>query len=194
MRKELLKSKPYLIAQTMLCLAAALILAGCSETPNTPSQNGGMFRERNEGYSLLYKLMSDNGDVDKIFILKHADEPVGGLVKEIAAACKSAKAQMDEWPKANNRIEFDVADLPKIEQAARDQESSAQAKNLLTSSDKPFETKLIFNEAEAMGYAANLCEALLKHEDDPGHKDFLTKLQKQCSDFRDRLMELLTVK
>ena len=35
-----------------------------------------MFRERNEGYSLLYKLMSDESNVSKIFILKHADDPV----------------------------------------------------------------------------------------------------------------------
>ena len=45
-----------------------------------------------------------------------------------------------------------------------------------------------------MGYAVNLCKALVMVEDDPGHINFLNSLSKQCDDFRTRMEELLTVK
>jgi hypothetical protein len=175
-------------------LSCAIALAGCSTTLKPPSENGGMFRERNEGYSLLYKLMSDESKVSEIFILKHADDPVKGLVKEIGAACQAAKKQMDGFPMANNRIEYDVPDLPRLEQESRDLEAKEETNDLLTSSGKTFELRLVFTQAEAMGYAVNLCQALAADEDDTGHKDFLNKLSGQCAAFRQRLMDLLIVK
>jgi hypothetical protein len=175
-------------------LIGVMALAGCSMTPKPPSENGGMIRERNEGYSLLYKLMSDESKVSEIFILRHADDPVKGLVKEIGTACQAAKKQMDGFPMANNRIEYDVPDLPRLEQESRDLEAKEEEKDLLTSSGKTFELRLIYTQAEAMGYAVNLCQALAAYEDDAGNKDFLNKLSSQCAGFRQRLMDLLIVK
>ena len=43
-----------------------------------------------------------------------------------------------------------------------------EEKDLLFSSGRTFELRLIFTQAEAMGYAVNLCQALLAHEDDAG--------------------------
>jgi hypothetical protein len=175
-------------------LFGVIALAGCSTAPKPPSENGGLFRERNEGYSLLYRLMSDESKVGEIFIIKHADDSVKGLVKDIAAACQAAKKQMDGFPMANNRIEYDVPDLPRLEQESRDLEAKEEAKDLLTSSGKTFELRLIFTQAEATGYAVNLCQALAAHEDDAGHKDFLNNLSSRCAVFQQRLMELLIVK
>jgi hypothetical protein len=189
--------------RTALVLSCAALAAGCSSSPATPaptpeikppSHNGGMFRERNEGYSLLYKLMSDEKDVGKIFILKSASDPVKGLVKEIGGACDAAKKQMDGFPAANNRIEFDVLDLPKLEQKARDFEAKEDEHGLLFNSGETFEVRLVFSQLQAMGYGMNLCKALIEAEDDEGHKQFLTNLSNQCSEFHDRLLALLAVK
>jgi hypothetical protein len=173
---------------------AFIALAGCCTAPRPPSENGGAIRERNEGYSLLHQLMHDESRVGGIFILKHADDPVRDLIKEIAAACDNARKQMDEFPKADNRIEFDVPDLPKLEQESRDLESKADEKDLLHSSGKEFELKLIFTQAQAMGYACNLCRALLVHEDDVGRRTFLMDLLDGCIGFQNRLMNLLAVR
>jgi hypothetical protein len=153
-----------------------------------------MIRRQNEGYSLLYKLMSDNSDVGKIFILKHADESVGSLVKEVAGFCQDSKKQLDEFPKKDNHIEFDVADLPKIEQASRDLEASYDEKNLLGSSGKDFELKLLFTQAQAMGYASQLAFALEKQEVDPARKQFLGQVGARAEGYRIHLMNLLVVK
>jgi hypothetical protein len=37
---------------------------------------------RNEGYSLLYQLLSQESDAAKILILKHADLPIADIIKE----------------------------------------------------------------------------------------------------------------
>jgi len=183
--------------RTVLVFSCAVILTGCSST--TPevkpsSHNGGMFRERNEGYSLLYKLMRDEKDVGKIFMLKSASDPVKGLVKEIGAACEAAKKRMDGFPDANNRIEYDVPDLPKLEQKARDFEAQDDEKGLLFSSGGTFDLRLAFSQAQAMGYGMYLCKSLIEVEDDAGRKQFLTNLSNQCSGFHDRLMALLSIK
>ena len=186
-------SKPRIYIRGYVILIV-IALTGCSSTPKPPSENGGMFRERNEGFSLLYKLMSDESKVGGIFIIKSASEPVKGLVKEIGAACDGAKKQMDGFPELNNRIEYDVPDLPKLEQESRDLEAKADTKDLLTSTGNTFQLRLVFTQAQAMAYAKNLCDALIADEDDPQIKQFLTALSLQCAGFQQRLMDLLTVK
>jgi hypothetical protein len=180
--------------KTVLSLACALALSACSATPPPPSANGGLFRQHNEGYSLLYELMSDESDVGKLFIIKSADDSVKSLVKEIGSACQMAKKQMDEFPRSDIRIEYDVADLPYMEQRSRDLQAKVDEKELLTSSGQKFELRLIFTQAQAMDYAVQLSRALAEKETDPGRKNFLENLSKQCGEFHDRLMDLLTVK
>jgi hypothetical protein len=174
----------------ILCVA---MLAACSSQPKPPSENGGISRQHNEGYSLLYKLMKDESDVGEIFILKSASDPVKSLVKEIGDACQGAKNEMDEFPKQNRRIEYDVPDLPYMEQRSRDLQAKDDEKALLTSSGKDFERRLIFTQAEAMNYATQLCKAIDEEETDPGRKSFLEDLVKQCEGFHDRLMKLLSI-
>jgi hypothetical protein len=182
------------IWKNVLLLACAATLAGCTSTPTPPSANGGMFRQQNEGYSLLYKLMSDDSDVSKIVIFTRADDSVVSLIKEIAGACQAAKKQMDEFPKSDNRIEYDVPDLPYIEAKGRDQQASDDGHMLLTSSGKEFEVQLIVSQAQATDYAMQLSKALIENEKDPTRQAFLTNVSKQFADFHARLMGLLTIK
>ena len=179
--------------KNLLLFACAVALGGCSSTPKPPSENGGLFRQHNEGYSLLYKLMKDESDVGEIFIIKSANEPVKSLVKEIGSACQAASNRMDEFPKQNNRIEYDVPDLPYMEQRSRDLQARDDEKALLTSSGKEFDARLIFTQAEATNYAMQLCKALDEKETDPGRKSFLENLATQCGDFHNQLMNLLAV-
>jgi hypothetical protein len=182
------------IWRNILLIACAAALGGCATTPTPPSENGGMFRHQNEGYSLLYKLMSDDTDVNKIVIFTRADDSVVNLVKEIASASAAAKKQMDEFPKSDNHIEYDEPDLPQLEAKQRELQSSQDAKGLLTSSGKEFELLLIFSQAQATDYAVQLSKAILENEKDPARSAFLTNLSKQFADFHERLMSLLTVK
>jgi hypothetical protein len=184
-----------LIAELMLLIL--LVACGSNSKPahHEPIEgNGGAVHERNEGYGLLYDLMMDESKVDGLLVIKHADEPLGRLIKQISATCRDAKAKLDAFKTEQSRIVFDEPDLPKLEQEARDLESSRDAKNLLLSSGKDFELNLIFTQAQAMGYATNLCQAIAKHDDDSVRREFLTKLGQQFAGFRDQLMGMLVVK
>jgi hypothetical protein len=176
-----------------LCFTALFGCTSSNTLPTPPTGSGGMIHECNEGYSLLYKLMADESDVGKIFFLKSASDPVKSLVKEIGAAAQEAKKQMDTFPTAANQIEFNVADLPYMEQRGRDLQAKEDEHDLLFSSGKEFELRLVFTQAQAMDYAKQLCNALAEKETDPTRKAFLNSLAKQCNDFHDRLMKLLTV-
>jgi hypothetical protein len=179
--------------KAILLLVGAEALAACSST-HPPSENGGLIREHNEAYSLLYKMMSDESKVDQIFALKHADDSVANVVKDIAAFCSVAKQKMDAFPKSDPHIEYDVADLPKLEQKARDKESDIDTKALLFSNGEKFEVRLLFTQAQAMQYVRNLASTLADEEDNPERKSFLNDMSHRCSDLYDRLMKLLTVK
>jgi hypothetical protein len=170
------------------------MVVGCASNSKSMEDNGGLIHERNQGYGILYGLMTDEGKVDGLLVIKHADEPLGSTVKEIAAASRAAKDKLDSFKTAQSRIVFDEPDLPKVEQESRDLESKRDAKKLLLSSGKEFELNLVFTQAQAMGYATNLCQAIANHEDDAGRKDYLTKLAGEFAGYRDRLMGMLAVK
>jgi hypothetical protein len=174
---------------------AVTFLAGCGSTPPPPaSSGGGLNHQQNQGYSLLYKLMSDEKDVGKIFILKSADDSVKGLVKEIGDAAQSAKQRMDELSKADKELAYDLPDLPYIEQRGRDLQAKDDEHELLFSSGKDFELRLLFTQTQAMDYATQLCKALDETEKNPDRKAFLENLAKQCGGFHDRLMKMLAVR
>ena len=167
-------------------------LTACAATP-TPPTNGGLIHQQNEGYSILYQLMKDESQVAGIFAIKHADDSVGDLIRQIAQTCKIAQQQMQTFPKTDNQIEFDEPDLPLIEQRSRDLTAKREAEVLLFSGGKSFERRLIFTQAQAMGYATELCKALDENETDPIRKEFLKTLADQCDNLFDRLMAMLTV-
>jgi len=138
--------------------------------------------------------MSDESNVDKLLIIKHADKPVHDLVKEIAQFGRDAKKQLDDFKKGDPALVFDAAGLPAVEQEARDQTSKFDAKQLLTSSGKTFELRLIFTQTQAMGYGTDLASALATHEQDAARKAFLQSVSQRCGTYRDRLLEALQVK
>jgi hypothetical protein len=138
--------------------------------------------------------MGDESNVSKLLIIKHADEPVAGLIKEISAAARAAKKQMDEFARSDVGLTYDHTGLSEVEQASRDHTAKVDAKELLTSSGKSFELHLVFTQAQATSYAAEIAAALEAREDDPGRKAFLANLSKQFNQFHDRLMNAMTVK
>jgi hypothetical protein len=180
-------------------LLPLILLPGCGSNsklaanPKEMEHNGGLIHERNEGYGLLYGLMTDESKVDGLLVIKHVDQPLGNLIKQIASTSKGAKGKLDSFKAEQDKsgrgqMVFDEPDLPKLEQASRDLERKRDTKNLLFTSGKDFQLNLIYTQAQATGYAANLSQAIADHEDDPARKDYLTKLGQQFAGYRDQLM------
>jgi len=183
-----------LVTVLLLGLGACTSNHPSAASSGASSENDGPYQTRNEGYSILYKLMSDESNVAMLFWLKHADDSVATLVKAVGERCKAARKEMDEFPTNDKQIVFNATGLPEVEQKCRDLEADEKRHELLSSSGKEFELYLIFSQAEAMSYAHNLCVAMEKAEDNPIRKKFLIELAGQSGDFHDRFMKLLLAK
>ncbi len=173
-------------------LASALMIPGCATVQKVlPTRAWRQARVRNEGYSLLYKLMSQESDVAKILIIKHADPPVADIIKEIANASDQARKELDLFHEKDRHLSFAMANLPEMEQKTRAAIQSTVTKQLLTSGGKTFERRLLFTQAESMNYAAHLAAVLRDQDNDPPRKKFLDALSQQCTVFHDQVVELL---
>jgi len=170
-------------------LACGLAVAGCSTVQTIlPSRQS---RVRNEGYSLLYKLLSQESDAAKILIIKHADSPIVDVIKEVSTTAGQAQNQLDLFRKKDRRLNFKMENLPQIEQQTRAAIESTETKQLLFSSGKTFEARFLFTQAQAMNYAAHLAKVLHDQEDNPDRKKFLATLAERCTALHDRVMKLL---
>lgn len=182
-------------------IACGIFTTGCASyhaapaaTTTTTTTSKAPFAQLNPGYSLLYKLMSDESDVGKIFFLKSADDATKSLVKEIGSAAQDAKKKMDFFIKQNNQLHYDTPNLPWVEQRSRDLQAKEDEHNLLMNSKgKNFELRVIFTQLEAMNYCKQLCKALDEKETAGNRKRFLEELANQSAGLSDRLMKMMSV-
>jgi hypothetical protein len=189
----------------ILLTAGILAMTGCaahtppagesaSQSSGAQPQDGGTIHAKYEGYSLLYRLMSDESDVNKILIIKDVDPALKAVVGQIAETCSNAKERFDEYQKQDGHSEFDVPDLPRVEQEARDLEAKMDEKELVFSSGKAFELRLILTQLQAMRYGQQLCNALVPIELDPQRKAVLSNLGSELGAYHDRLAEMIAPK
>ena len=169
----------------------AFFITGCSCKPGPPDL--GTLRQQDDGYGILYGILKDESQVGQIFVIKHADDRVGDLVRQVGDTCKAATEKLDAFAKTDPTFALDLTNLPAIEVRSRDITASRTTKQLLLSDGKTFELRLIFTQAEAMNYIHTLCDALRDHEQDPRRREFLITLSQESADLHDRLMAMLTV-
>jgi hypothetical protein len=181
--------------RTWVCgtlIVCALAMTSCATVQKVlPTAAWHKARVRNEGYSLLYQLMSQESDVGKILIIKHADPPVAGIIKEIASACDQARKDLELFHEKDRHLSFEMANLPEMEQKTRAAIQSTVTKQLLLSGGKTFEHRLLLTQTEAMNYAAHLAQVLHDQESDPLRKKFLDALAQRCTTFHDQVVDLL---
>ena len=74
----------------------ALLLAGCFSV-DSPTEKGERLQRRNEGYSLLHRLVTREAGVDKILALKHAQPEISEEIKAIAHTFDQSRKQLDAY-------------------------------------------------------------------------------------------------
>jgi hypothetical protein len=175
-----------------LLIVSVLAVTGCSTIQKVlPTAAWHQARVRNEGYSLLYQLMSQESDVAKILIIKHTEPPVNDVIKEIASTCNQAKKELDVFHERDQHLSFEMTNLPQDEQKTRAAIESTVTKQLLFSSGKTFERRLLLTQAQAMNYSAHLAIVLHDQENNPDRKIFLAKLSDHCTALHDKVIDLL---
>ena len=173
-------------------IVCALTVASCSTVQTAaPAAAQEATRVCNEGYSILYQLLSQESGVATLLIIKHADTPIADIIKEIASTCSQAKTQLELFREKDPNLSLEMDNLPHIEQKTRAAIKSTDTKHLLFSSGKTFEVQLLFTQAEAMNYTAHLSSVLRDQEVNPWRKEYLIALSRRCTTLHHKAMGLL---
>jgi len=181
---------------TIFVLVCALASTACKSTPDKatadpPKDSANV--ALSEGYALLYKVLSDQSGVDRLFVFRSASGPTKQLVQSIAQTCRDGKQHLDqrqETLKAEG-IGFDARGLPVIEAESRTILASRSSSQLLTGGR--FEVNLLLTQSEATRYIAALAKALADHDGNEKRSQWLNDLSQQMFELQDQVAERLTV-
>ena len=170
----------------------ALLCVGCASVREKIPFVGSRYRTRNEGYSLLYELITKQRDVDKILILKHTSARTASEIKEIAQLFRNAQVQLDAFARQDSSLDFKAKHLPLVEDKTRDSIQSTSTKNLLFSTGKDFELRLLLTQVQALDYTSHLASALGNQDENKERKSFLSDFSKQCDQHYKNVLQLLS--
>jgi len=180
-----------------LCPVALLLaglMLGCAtkpeaQSPKVTSQDQ-QFAVRNEGYSLLYDLMSDEKDVSKLLLIKHEQSDVGELIKEIARTCAEAAKHLERFEKADPHLHLKMTGLPKAEVQTRELISKTSGKELLSKGGEKFEIRILLTQSEALRYGSHLAIVVQMMENDSDRKTFLGETSQKLAALHQRVIDL----
>ena len=172
----------------VVCLMA---LVGCSTVPPVIPIFGRPARIRDEGYSLLYSLADKQSNVGKILIIKSASAKVSAEIKQIAQVFSEAKERLDGFAKEDSGLSYKMSHLPTMEEKTRAAIESTTTKDLLFSSGKTFELRLLLTQVQALDYASHLAGQLAEQEGNAKRKEFLTQFAKQCEEHHKTVVEMV---
>jgi hypothetical protein len=180
-----------------ICL---VFLASCATEPK-PAANPShpvditsqdqQFAVRNQGYSLLHKLLSDEKNLSKLLIIKKEQTDTGALLREISEVTGNAAGQLERFEKSDPHLHLKLPSLPMVEQEARDLISKADARELITKGGEKFEVRVLVTQADSLRYGAALAAAISNHEADAARKKFLAETGDRLEALHQKLIALL---
>jgi hypothetical protein len=170
-------------------LLAALLLVACQSAPPPAAPRTGS--ASSHGYALLYELLGQQKDVDKLLVVKRERADLRELIGAIAETCGAAYERLAALGEADPRLNLVDTGLPVAEVASREGIADEKTKLLLTESGKEFELQLVLSQLQALTYATHLSEVLARAEPDPERLAFVRELYRDASALRERTAALL---
>lgn len=180
-----------------LIVLTFLLLAGCASTATKPPAPAEVpaedqkFAIRNQGYSLLYDLLSDEKDVSKLLLIKKEAPDLGALLKDIAHVSGDAAKELEAFEKKDSHLHLKMTGLPVAEQQARDLIAKTKAKELISKTGDKFEVRILLAQAEALSYGSHLAAVISPNETDPERKKFLAATSEVYQQLHQRLIDLV---
>jgi hypothetical protein len=148
----------------MMLLTAGL-LTGCqSPKAGSPSKSVAAQSIRNNGYSLLHQLLSEQKDVSLLRFIRPEHDDVKQLVNKIATTSGTGAKLLEAFAKDDPTISLDDIGLPPGELATRDAIAATKKKDLLSQSGDTFELTLLLTQTEALSYGWHLAEVTSTNE------------------------------
>ncbi|HEY4416161.1 MAG TPA: hypothetical protein VGO57_10750 [Verrucomicrobiae bacterium] len=160
-----------------LFLVGALMLCGCSHTPPsapTPASVAGttpakteQLSLRNNAVSLLYDLLQDEKNVNKVLLIKHNSAEVGRLIDAISHTSGDASKRLDQMAKADPALSLHALELPAGEKATREAIAHTKEHELLFSSGTNFQFQLLLTQTDALSYGWHLSRIAAENSKSP---------------------------
>jgi len=173
-------------------LSAACVLSGCqSPKAKSPSGSSAAQSTRNNCYSLLYQLLSDQKDVSLLHFIKREQADVKSLVKKIAGNSATGAKLLEEFAKHDPSINLDDIQLPPGEAATREAIASTKKKELLGQTGDEFELTLLLTQTEALSYAWHLAKVAGENESQPDRASALAGVSKDMENLYHEVFAML---
>jgi hypothetical protein len=150
-----------------VCLTIIVLLTGCQTQPTRASASAPSLVLRNNTYSLLYQLLSEQKDVSKLRFIKVEQVDIKNLTKKIAAASKAGAEELEEFSHRDSSIDLKAVALPTGEVKTRDAIAKTKEKELLTRKGKEFDLTLLLTQTEALSYGWHLAKVAAQYDTDP---------------------------
>jgi hypothetical protein len=186
---------PRLPAAAFSFFALSAAMSGCqpSRRPVLREERESSVEEKlSHGYALLYELMADEGNAEKIFVLKKASERTKSMVRVISAVSREAKTRLESFAAADPALKLDRSSLPEVEAGTRKAISKATAKRLLLGAD--FEVRFLNSQAKAAQYASYLARTLAEEDHHPERREWLEKVGSVFERLEEKILSGLQVK
>jgi hypothetical protein len=176
-------------------LVVAWLLTGCqSPGGRSPSTSVASPPARNNGYSLLHQLLSEQKDVSLLRFIRPEDADVKKLVNKIATTSGTGAKLLEAFARDDPSIHLDDLGLPPAELAARAAIAATKKKELLGQSGATFELTLLLTQTEALSYGWHLAEITGKNEPQPGRARALAGISEDMKNLYQEVFLLLLSK
>lgn len=169
----------------------ALLFCGCQwiDKPSEKIETS----ELNYGYGLLYDVVSQEQDVDKILWIKRVNPELQNLIKQIAELSGKVTDELDSWKKEDPSLILSATGLPELEVKTRDRIAHYKTFDLLGTWGDDFERDLILTQLEALNYMAYMMKSLAASDPQKSRHEFLLENSKEFLALRDTMQSMLVV-
>ena len=194
----------YARAGNLFALLAILAFCGCRSPESRPGLSQDPLdptgREhpadlkhhiRDNAASLLYDLLNDEKNVNKLLIVKRESKALEELIDEISATAAAGAKKLEQLAAADRTLHLDVMELPSGEAATREAIAKTTTSDLLHVKGPDFEFKLLLTQAEALNYGAHLAKVAAANESRPGSARQFSSLSEQLQRLHDRVVARL---
>jgi hypothetical protein len=146
---------------------------------------------RDNSYSLLYQLLSEERHVSKLLIIKRDSRELNRLVKDISRTAGKAADQLQQFSEQDRTLALNVIDLPPGEAATRDAIATTKKKELLSNSGDVFERSLLLTQIQALNYAAHLASVAADNDTNTTRSTWLRSLSQEMKGLYSQCVNLL---
>ena len=180
------------LLRVMILALVVGVTGGCRTGPPPVATMGNpSVALRNNAASLLYELLGDERNVNKLLLIKRESPELQSLIKTISSVCAGAQDRLDREAQSDRSLSFKSTDLPPGENAFREAEAKARALLLLRSGGADFEFHLLFSQAQALGYAERMALVASRDKSVPGTAETFANISEQMKILNQQVIAML---